>query len=146
MQLLRILINSLLISFLLIAATAQAKAADNTAMGKKLENRLFDVVYKKDWPALEKMTAPSFQSVNSDQIRNRAQAMSYIESLKLKEYTLSNFQTTENAKGNILVVTYEVNYTEDVGSKPQAGKQTKNMSVWENHDGKWLWLAHAVLD
>jgi hypothetical protein len=37
-------------------------------------------------------------------------------------------------------------YAEKAGNQPQFGKKVKNLSVWEYRNGKWQWLAHAVID
>ena len=126
---------------------AYAQGADYKTTGENLERSLFKTVADQDWQSLQNMTSPEFQSLNADKIRtNVADALAYIKSLRFKSYDITDVAVTQSADGNTLVVTYYVNYKETVGGHPQAGKKTKNLSVWQKVNGQWQWVAHAVLD
>lgn len=117
-----------------------------TTLGEQLERNLFEKVKEKDWDAVKAMIAPDAQSINADKIRNRRALITYIESLKFKNYRLSNFTVTKIPTENTLVVTYDVTYEETVAGKPESGVTVKNLSVWDKINGRWQWIAHAVID
>jgi hypothetical protein len=118
----------------------------NSMPGEDLEKGLFKTVAEKNWQALEGMIAPGFQSINADKIRNRSEAIEYIRSLQFQNKTFSNFHVSNDASGKIMIVTYEMTYSETAGTHPESGKKVKNLSVWENNNGTWQWLAHAVIN
>jgi hypothetical protein len=134
--------------FILCLISPQIIYAQNNIaqLGEQLERKLFTTVQNQDWSTLENMIGQGFQSVNADQIRDRTRGIEYMKSLRFKDYSFYNFKVTQDSTGKILIVTYEVTYSETVNQTPQAGKLTKNLSVWENINNKWMLLAHAVLD
>lgn len=146
---LRQILSGFILAFLVFSFSAVGATAihqNSTKLGERLEDNLFKTVKEKNWQALEDMIAPDVQSINSDATRNREKLIAYIKSLTFKDYKLSDFTVTQNNTGNILVVTYDATYAEQVGGKPEAGKKIKNLSVWKKSNGKWQWIAHAVLD
>lgn len=136
----------LLIISILFTGSAYASANSATTLGETLEKNLFTAVADKNWQQVNELTAPAFQSINADKIRDRTEALAYIQSLDFKNYKFSDFHVTENTTDNMLIVTYKMAYAETVAAAPEAGKQVKNLSVWKKTDGKWLWVAHAVID
>jgi len=44
----------------------------------------------------------------------------------------------------VMVVTYEIAVSEEIGGKSIAAKAVR-LSVWQKNDKDWQWIAHSVL-
>lgn len=131
----------------LLFLTSQLAFAKNaTAVGENLEKNLFKIVSEKNWAAVDAIISPGFQGVHTDKTRNRAEVVAYIKSLDIKNYRFENFRVSQDPTGNIIVITYELTYNENIDHQLKSGVRTKNLSIWENVNGKWMWIAHAVFD
>jgi hypothetical protein len=114
------------------------------ADGEKLVRQLWTDFKSNDREVLEKWTAQGFQSVHEDGASVRDQEINLLMNLNLGEYTLDQFQTTQD--GNVVVVTYTVATTETIAGKVLPKATAERLSVFM-YDGKdWKWIAHANLN
>jgi len=112
--------------------------------GEKLERQMWADIKARNWAAVESKIAPGFQSVHQDGARDREVQIELIKGLNLGEYTLSNFQVTQN--GPVIIVTYSVAVEETIGGKCLPKRSAARLSVWLKTDSGWQWITHANLN
>ena len=66
-----------------------------TAEGERLYRKLLSEISDCNWPAVEAMFAPGFQSVHSDGARDRATEIQMIKNEKIGKCTVSDFKVTQ---------------------------------------------------
>ena len=111
-------------------------------LGEKLIRSFFADSASRNHAAIEKILAPSFQSVHTDGVRDRAAELELIRNIKLGTHTLANFKTTRN--DSVLVVTFEVNASSEVlAGKTVAQGSYPRMAVWQDTDSGWQLVAYA---
>lgn len=111
--------------------------------GEVLEKELWEDIKAKKWATIQNKMATNYQSVYEGGTRDRNQELSFLKTLKLADYQLSNMKVSEG-KG-ILIVTYTVSTGSQDKKQPAEGSSTR-MSVWQNSGGTWQWVAHANLE
>ena len=131
--------------FILNFIGCQQQAVDIPAAdGEKLVRQLWVDFKSNDREVLQKWVAQGFQSVHEDGASIRDQEINLLMNLNLGEYTLDQFQTTQD--GNVVVVTYTVATTETIAGKVLPKAPAERLSVFM-YDGKdWKWIAHANLN
>ena len=131
------------ISLFVLITTVRAIAAD-APDGEKMEKQMWADMKAGNWAAVQAKIAPDFQSVHPDGARNRSEEISLIKGLKLGEYKLKDFEVTRN--DDEIVVTYWISVLETIDGKKLAKKWAPRLSVWQEIDHKWKWIAHANLN
>ncbi len=114
----------------------------NVSEGETLERQRWEYIKQQNWKELEKLVAPYFQAALFDGNRNKEQYMNLAKTSQISDYTLSNFVVTEGP--NLAVVTYDVTLSETIEGKRLTSKAIR-LSVWQNNNGKWQLISHAVL-
>src|SRR5580765_1814847 len=137
---------SVALSLIVLAAflRAQEIPTAGAAEGEKMERQMWADFKAKEWKAVESKIAEWFQSIHPDGPRDRAGEIALIESLKLGEFTLSNFKSTVNADN--IVVTYMIAVQETIDQKRLPGKPAPRLSVWKKGTHGWQWICHANLN
>jgi len=82
--------------------------------------------------------------VHDDGARNREQEIELLKGLNIGEYTLSNFEVTQN--GPVIIATYFVSVEETIEGKRLSTKPAPRLSVFLKTDSGWQWTAHANLN
>ncbi|MBL7074684.1 nuclear transport factor 2 family protein [candidate division KSB1 bacterium] len=126
-----------------VRLTAEQSAPEPT-LGEKLVRQLWADMKARNLAALEKKIAPGFQSVHEDGARNREQQIELLRGLNIGEYTLSNFEVTQN--GPVIIATYFVSVEETIEGKRLSTKPAPRLSVFLKTDSGWQWIAHANLN
>lgn len=112
--------------------------------GEHLERQMWADMKALNMKEIEKKIAPDFQSIHLDGQRNRSQELELIKNLKLGDYTLSNFKTTQ--ENDTIAVTYTISVTETIDERHLSKKPSFRMSIWKkNKNNHWEWFAHANL-
>ena len=114
----------------------------DAALGEKLETELWENVKKENWKGLDNQISESFQGVNLEGVRNKAQEISFFRKANVKSFNLSNFKVTEGK--NVMIVSYEIELAETFETERVFAKSPR-LSVWQNINGNWQWIAHANL-
>lgn len=114
---------------------AQTPGQD-AVLGEKLVREIFTS------PSSIKL-AKGFQSVHENGVRDRDAEARMLQSIKVSNYTLSNFKVTRET--NILIVTYTFTGHEIIDGRKMDGKPAPRLSVFINTGKEWQWLAHANL-
>lgn len=114
------------------------------SQGENLEREMWLEIKAKNWGKVESHIAPFFQSVHSDGARSKDEEIALIKKLMISDYILSNFKVTENK--DTLIVTYIISVAETIDAKHLPNKPTPRISVWQNVNGNWQWVAHANLN
>ena len=112
------------------------------SLGEKLEREMWNNVRDAKWDIVEQKIASDFQSIHFDGIRDNKQELIFLKMLKPSEFTYSNFQATESQ--DMIILTYDAFAKETIEFNLIVGKATR-MSVWQNNNGTWQWIAHASL-
>jgi len=122
---------------------ADEKPELESTLGENLVRQLWVDMKKPDMEMIKKKIAEGFQSVHQYGANNREQEIELIKGLKLGEYSLSNFQITQN--GPVIVATYFVSVEETINGKRLSKKPAPRLSVFLKTDSGWQWIAHANL-
>ena len=123
--------------------TGKCQAEVDLYLGEKLIRDLWAAIKAQNWTEVESKIAGGFQSVHQDGCRNRQQEINLIRNINLGDYELSDFQVTRS--GDILIISYKVSVQETIEGNQLAKKTAVRLSVMQEIDNKWLWLAHANL-
>lgn len=109
---------------------------------ESLEKKRWELIKNQNWKELENLIAPYFQSSYYAGTDNKEQALRRLESLKIGDYTLSNFRVTEGP--DVAIVTYDIALSETIDDNRISSKAGR-LSVWQKNQGKWQIIAHAIL-
>jgi len=113
-----------------------------TSKGETLERQRWEYIKNHNWKELDNLTAPYYQASFFDGARNKKQFMNLVKSGDISDYTLSDFIVTEGP--NVAVVTYDITLSETIEGRRLNSKASR-LSVWQNDNGKWQIIAHAIL-
>jgi len=113
------------------------------AEGEQLYRSLIAEISACNWPAVEAMFAPGFQSVHSDGARDRATEIQTIKDEKIAKCTLSNFKVSQS--GDCLVVTHVQSVEETIDGQRLAAASSPRLTVWMKNQGKWQMITLANL-
>lgn len=117
----------------------------NASQIEELERQMWTDIKTRNWPAIENRIAPFFQSIHSDGARTKAQEIALIKNLNVKgDFTISDLKITEGQ--HVVVITYFISVNEAIDKTPLSTKPNPRLSVWQNINGNWQWVAHANLD
>lgn len=119
------------------------ESAGEPGLGEKLVRQLWVDMSSKNIKAIEKYTAPGFQSIHDDGARDRIGEINLIKGLNIKKYTLSNIKVTQ--EGPVVIVTYFVSVEETIDGKRLSAKPAGRLSAWLKTDSGWKWIIHANL-
>ena len=108
----------------------------------RLLYRLWNDMKTANMYDLGKFTSNNFQSAHTDGARNKTQELQLIANLNMTGYTLSNIKHTKTH--NTLIFTYVATTTETINDIIITSS-SERLSVFQKHDGKWFWIAHASL-
>ncbi len=112
--------------------------------GEGLENQMWVDIKAHNWVAVQSKLAPYFQSIHTDGARTREQELALIKQLNISDYTISDFQATGGTQSTI-ILTYNITISETIDKERLVQKTSPRMSVWQNINGVWQWIAHANL-
>jgi hypothetical protein len=113
------------------------------AEGERLYRKLLSEISACNWPAVEAMFAPGFQSVHSDGARDRATEIQMIKNEKIGKCTVSDFKVTQ--ADDCLVVTNMLAVEETIDGKRLPAKSFARLSVWQQNQGTWQMISIANL-
>ena len=116
----------------------------STVAGEQLVREMWKTWKGKDLEATKNWIADGFQSVHQDGARNGEEEFTLLEGLNLGDYTLDNFQVTQN--GDIIIATYSVSVHETIEGKVLPTAPAVRLSVFLKTDKGWQWIAHANLN
>ncbi|MEA3279780.1 MAG: cache domain-containing protein [Thermodesulfobacteriota bacterium] len=112
-------------------------------LGETLVRQLWADLKDRRIEAVQEKIADGFQSVHQYGASNREQEIELVKGLNLGEYTLSNFQITQN--GPVIIATYFVSVEETIKGKRLSKNPAPRLSVFLKTEGGWQWIAHANL-
>lgn len=135
----KLIVPWLALALVLAAGLAGAAQVD----GEKLVRNLWQFFANRQMAKLEAMTSPAFQSVHSFGAYGKAQEMNLLKNLKLGQYQLSDFKTTQ--QGPVVIVTYMVRAAETIKGERLGGRPAPRMTIFVQTKAGWQWLAHANL-
>ena len=125
-----------------VAMLAQMALFADTSQGEVLEKQMWQYIKEKKWDDLEKHLASCFQAGLNEGARSKEQYITRAKVLNISEYTLSNFHVTQSP--GLFVVSYDLQTSETIEGNRISSKAPR-LSVWQNNNGIWQWVAHAVL-
>lgn len=114
----------------------------DTSEIESLERQRWQYIKSQNWKDLDAMIAPYFQASIFEGSRNKEQFMNRLKTINISDYTLDNFVITQGP--GVAVATYDVTVSETISGKRISSKAGR-LSVWQNANGKWLLIAHAIL-
>ena len=112
--------------------------------GENLYRQFLSEIAGQNWPAVEAMISPSFQSVHSDGTRDRIAELALLKGVNLGTYTLHDFKVTK--ANNHLVVTCWISIEETIGGERLSTKSSTRLSVWDKTSNGWQLIALANLN
>jgi hypothetical protein len=113
-----------------------------TSQGEILEKQVWQYIKDQKWDDLSKKMAPYFQSGYFDGTQNKEQYLKHLMTLKPSDYHMYNFHVTEGPA--LMVVAYNMGISETIEGK-RISSDSVRLSVWQNNNGNWQWIAHAFL-
>jgi len=132
--------------FLIICQSSVIAQESTTefSLGEDLVRKLWNDFKTQNISALEKKTAPGFQSVHEDGASDAETELKLLKELNLGQYTLSNFKVTQ--VGPAIIVSYFVSVEETIEGKRLSSKPAARLSIFLKTDSGWQWIAHANLN
>lgn len=118
---------------------------ERAAKAEALVNTIWQKIGDVDIAGLDNMMADSFQSVHEDGSRDKEAELELIKALKPGGFKLSDMRITE-AGADVLIVTYKCAVVEHLNGKETSGEPAARMSIFQNVEGDWKWVAHANLE
>ena len=112
--------------------------------GENLYRQFLSAIAGQNWPAVEAMISPSFQSVHSDGTRDRIAELALIKGIDLGTYTLHDFKVTK--ANSHLVVTCWISIEETIDGERLSTKSSPRLSVWDKTPNGWQLIALANLN
>jgi hypothetical protein len=120
------------------------QCSTSTNEGEQLEREMWSDLKSLNLDLIEKKIAPEFQSIHNDGPRNRSEELHLIKNLKLENYNLTNFKTSQ--QGDTIIVTYTTSGDEHIDNRQLPRGSSSRMSIWKkNKNNQWQWIAHANL-
>jgi ketosteroid isomerase-like protein len=111
--------------------------------GEQLYRSLIAEITACNWPAVEAMFAPGFQSVHADGARDRATEIQTIKDEKIAKCVLTDFKVTQS--GDCLVVTHFQSVEETIDGNRLPVQPSPRLTVWMKNQGKWQMITLANL-
>lgn len=112
-------------------------------LGEQLYRSLINEISACNWPTVEAMFAPGFQSTHSDGARDRATEIKTIIGEKIEKCTLTNFKVTQS--GNCLIVTHMQSVEETIDGQRLPAKSYPRLTVWIQNQDNWQMVALSNL-
>jgi hypothetical protein len=112
--------------------------------GENLYRQFLSAIAGQNWPAVEAMISPSFQSVHSDGTRDRIAELALLKGVNLGTYTLHDFKVTK--ADNHLIVTSWISIEETIDGERLSTKSAPRLSVWDKTPNGWQLIALANLN
>jgi N-acetylglucosamine-6-phosphate deacetylase len=121
-----------------------ATNVDNQAAQSLIEN-WFLAMKNQQFDQAGNYLAPQFISIHTDGlVRDRNQEITLIKNLKMKNYTLGNFNFSPS--GDAIVVTFTDHGAEQIDNKMINTQKAGRMAVLQKQSDKWMILAYANMD
>jgi len=114
-----------------------------TTLGETLVRQLWANLKDRRIETVQSQIAEGFQSVHQYGASNREQEKELLKRLNIDEYTLSNFQITQN--GPVIIATYFISVEEKIKGQRLSKKPAPRLSVFLKTESGWQWIAHANL-
>lgn len=128
--------------FFVVATCVQVVLFAAAPNAETMEREMWQYIKSRKWNELESRIAPFYQAALFDGARSKEQYMGRARSLNINDFTLSNFSVTEG--NGLFVVTYDAETSETFEGQRISSKAAR-LSVWQQNNGIWQWIAHAVL-
>ena len=109
--------------------------------GETLYRQFIAEIVGQNWPAVQAMISPSFQSVHSDGARDQVAELALIKGVNLGTYTLHDFKVTK--ADHHLIVTSWISIEETINGERLSTKSSPRLSVWEKIPNGWQLIALA---
>ncbi len=106
-----------------------------------LERKTLDLIEAGAWDALSAMMAPGCQFVTNQGILDKAQAMTLMQGLRLKDAEIRHLQAT--VCGDALTVSFELSCSEFMHGQWQSKDYRPRLSVWQKQGAEYLCVAYA---
>lgn len=113
------------------------------SLGEELYRSLIKEISLCNWPAVEAMFAPGFQSTHSDGARDRATEIKTIIGEKIEKCTLTDFKVTQS--DNCLIVTHMQSVEETIDGQRLPAVSSPRLTVWIQNQDKWQMVALSNL-
>lgn len=114
----------------------------DTSQGENLERQMWKIIKDKQWKELDNKLAPYFQLALFDGAFNKDQYIQRSKTLNPSDFKISNLKVTEGP--GVYVITYDLEISETISGKALTSKATR-LSTWQNNNGNWQWISHAVI-
>jgi len=109
--------------------------------GESLTRQIWENVKNGNLQAIDKTYSSGFQSLDLGIIHNKTEELKLLKSIKLGNYTLSNFNVTK--VNNNYITTYIAVVDEVWDGKVVSGKPKGRIEVWEKSNAGWQLIARA---
>jgi hypothetical protein len=121
---------------------AQVRLPDCRVRGDRLEEEMWENLWKQNWDGAAKLIAPGFQSIRDNKIRDRNGELALIKTLSFKFHFPHNYLATYS--GDAVIVSYQIGHYADVpGVKGKRVRvDVEALSVWRHTSRGWQWVAH----
>ena len=111
----------------------------NTTSVEEMERLYWQAVKEKDWANVEAHTASTYRHAATSGTFNKEQILETYRKLNLVEYSLGDFEVTDN--GGAAVVTYNAVVTFELNGQRKGPLKYRNMSVWQQQKNGWQMIA-----
>ena len=137
--------SSIVIIGLMASTLVLAQQKESAQMqGEKLTRLWWENMQSKNMNAVEKTISPSFQSIGSSGIVDRAKFISIVKNLTLGKYALNDFKVLQSE--DVLVISYITTIAnETVYGVEQSNKPPGRLDVWQKNASGWQIVSHADL-
>lgn len=111
----------------------------NTTSVEEMERLYWQAVKEKDWANVEAHTASTYRHAATSGTFNKEQILETYKKLNLVEYSLGDFEVTDN--GGAAVVTYNAVVIFELNGQRKGPLKYRNMSVWQQQKKGWQMIA-----
>lgn len=113
--------------------------------GEGLEIQMWTDIKAHNWVAVQSKIAPFFQSLHTDGTRTKEQEIGLLKKLNIGDYAIADLKVTGGTQSTI-IITYNITLNETIDGDSTVKKTNPRMSVWQNINGVWQWIAHANIN
>jgi len=136
-----LLIVTTVLMMLFSGSSAAQTNSNAKEEGERLSRQLWADIKNGNAQAINKTFSNGFQALDLGVIKNKADELKSLQSIKLGSYTLSNFNVTK--VNNNYITTYTAVVDEVLDGQAVSSDPVGRLEVWEKSNSGWKIIARA---
>lgn len=113
----------------------------NATGGETFERSFWRDVKDRNWDEVEHHLAANCVWVTPGGRQDRAAALQYLQTLRVKNYAIGDLQSELN--GDTFVVSYTLSVEGTAGGETLPSDPIRMMTVWQHEKSGWVAIAHS---